>query len=1356
LEAERIAREQAETLQAATKALTATLDLQEVFELILSELRRVVPYDSATVQQVQGGRLVIIGGDGFPNLEELLGVGFDPKAKDNPNRIVVHKRTPLILEDAPTLYEEFKREPHAQAGIRSWLGVPLLFGNQLLGMISLDKREPGFYTEEHAHLALAFAAQAAIAIENARLYEEAQQRLAELTLLFDTSASTSISLDVETVLQTTARQITTVLEIEGCTIYLWDQEQDALVSLVDYSPDLDWWKPEEPGTIFTLSEYPASRQILVERRPIVIQASDPQADPAELAWMADEQVQSVLMVPMIVRDQSIGTLEIMQSVGSGKREFTSTEVALCQTLANQAATALENARLFEGERQQRRIAETLREVASVLNTSLDHEQVLNLILEQLARVMDYDNVSVMLLSGQTLEMVAHRGFRLEDLDLGLIQVTKFPHLEEVLQTRHPRIIPDTRDDPRWQHRKTSQHIRCWLGAPLVAQDRVIGLLNLGKKEAGFYTQRDAELAVAFATQAAIAIENARLFEAEREQRELAEALRDAASAVSSTLDLEQILDHILEQVDRVIPSDAVNVNLIEDGQARMVRWRGYGRFGQEIQSVALSVVDTPSLRLMQETRQAIVIPDTEKEPGWVQVPEVAWLRSYAAAPICIQEQVIGFLNVDSATPGFFNEGHVDRLGAFADQASLAIQNARLYEEARRRNRELALFNRVIAASAASQNIRTILETVCRELALVFDVPQSAAALFNTQKTEAEVVVEYLTEGRPPSLGEIIPVEDNPSSQYMLEHKAPLVVNDAQTDPRLKPIQGLMSERGTVSLLILPLLVEGEVVGTLGVDAIEPRSFSPDDVDLAQRVADQVAGALARVRLEETQRRLSAAVEQAAEGVIITQPDGTIVYVNPAFERITGYELAQVTGFGPKALQSNGPGTPLYRQAWETVTSGEVWQGQYTDTRSDGSSYTVDSTVTPVRNQSGQIVNFVATMRDVTREVQLEEQFSQAQKMEALGRLAGGIAHDFNNLLTVINLSIRMLERQLHPEDPLWKYVRRIEETGQRAAKLTKQLLSFSRREIAEPQILNLNHIVEDLSRMLQRIIGETIELVTVLAKDLWPAKVDPSQMQQVIMNLVVNARDAMPQGGKLIIETSNVTLSEAYAASHVDARSGDHVLLAISDTGEGMSDEVKGHLFEPFFTTKERGQGTGLGLPIVFGIVKQSGGHIRVYSEVGQGTTFRIYLPSTHEAGAEGAVHPIPSSASKPFRGTETILVVEDKAEVRDLAAEVLESCGYQVLVAASGAEALAVSEQYVSTIHLLLTDLVMPYMNGQELAAQLQPLRPDMRVLFMSGYADAAITQNDVLAQGAAFLSKPFSVESLAQKVRAVLDDRA
>jgi PAS domain S-box-containing protein len=403
--------------------------------------------------------------------------------------------------------------------------------------------------------------------------------------------------------------------------------------------------------------------------------------------------------------------------------------------------------------------------------------------------------------------------------------------------------------------------------------------------------------------------------------------------------------------------------------------------------------------------------------------------------------------------------------------------------------------------------------------------------------------------------------------------------------------------------------------------------------------------------------------------------------------------------------------------------------------------------------AGAIANaqlFAERKRMEEEKEEIQEQLRQSQKMEAIGRLAGGIAHDFNNLLTIIKGYSQLSLLDLKEGDPLLKNIEEIQKAGDRATTLVRQLLAFSRRQVMEMMVIDLNSLIRDLDKMLRRVIGEDIVLMTLLAEDLGRMKGDPGQIEQVIMNLAVNARDAMPTGGKLIVETVNSELDEHFVHGHLDVNPGSYVMLSVSDSGLGMKPAVRERIFEPFFTTKERGKGTGLGLSTVYGIVKQSGGHIWVYSESGHGTTFKIYFPRVDDTPEK--IKPKTGSGELP-RGSETILVVEDEKEVRSVASNVLKRQGYRVLEASNGGIAFLLCEQHSSPIHLMLTDVVMPEMNGRELAERVAGLHPEMKVLFMSGYTDDAIVQHGILEKNVRYIQKPFTVENLARKVREVLE---
>ncbi len=507
----------------------------------------------------------------------------------------------------------------------------------------------------------------------------------------------------------------------------------------------------------------------------------------------------------------------------------------------------------------------------------------------------------------------------------------------------------------------------------------------------------------------------------------------------------------------------------------------------------------------------------------------------------------------------------------------------------------------------------------------------------------------------------------------------------------------------------------------------------------------------RKKAEEERARLSLAIEQAAESIIITDTDAKILYVNPAFEKISGYGREEVMGENPRILNSGLQDKAFYRDMWDTLNRGKVWSGHFKNKRKDGSLYEEEATISPVFDPSGWLVNYVAVKRDVTYEKEIEEQLRQAQKLEAVGRLAGGIAHDFNNILTVIMLHCEASLVRLDTDDPFFQNVEEIMNAAERAASLISQLLAFSRRRIVQPEVLNLNTVVADMHEMLRRLIGEDIELLICRSPSLGNVKVEHRQMQQVIMNLAVNARDAMPRGGKLTLDTMNVDLDDAGEVGRLAFKPGSYVMLSVSDTGEGMDEVTQARIFEPFFSTKKEGEGTGLGLSTVYGIIKQGGGDICVASAPGQGSTFKIYLPRVEEPAEVSDRKDMQISFCQ---GTETILLVEDEEPLRRITREILEVSGYRVLDAGDGCEALLASQRYRGSVHLLLTDVVMPHMNGIELAKRLAPFHPEMKVLYISGYPENSHIPEIVLDAGSAFLKKPFRPEVALQKIRQLLDE--
>lgn len=715
----------------------------------------------------------------------------------------------------------------------------------------------------------------------------------------------------------------------------------------------------------------------------------------------------------------------------------------------------------------------------------------------------------------------------------------------------------------------------------------------------------------------------------------------------------------------------------------------------------------------------IVLLIRRRLPDSFSVPQLlAGLITLIASAIC-------FTRYNQVNDGFNLLGHGYKVlsDLFLYLALFVSVIREPYRALQASDARFRLLNRVTAASAASVTPEAILDTVCRELALAFEIPRAMAILVASPGARPRLVASYPELVQPP-------VEQDVAWLLMQARAARgAVLWEEQGEHQL----ALPVARGAVG---------EEIVGVMLLTSGAP--WPSEAVELAESVTRQAAEALARAQLTQAHLLLSTAQAQAGESTLITDADSIILAVNPAFERLSGYSRDEVLGKTPRILRSGTHDQTFYQAIWTTITRGEIWRGRLVNRRRDGALYTVDSTIAPLRGDSGAITHYVAVMRDVSRELQLEAQFRHAQKMEAVGRLAGGIAHDFNNLLSVINgYSDFLLEAHPDPEDPARQDIETIRQAGERAAGLTRQLLAFSRRQPLKPHVLNLNAVLIEIEKLLRRLIGEDITVVLRLEPDLWPVAVDGGQLEQVVMNLAVNARDAMPNGGILTLATSNVCQEEAPVGR------GDTVRLEVIDTGAGMNPETLEHLFEPFYTTKEPGRGTGLGLATVYGIVSQSGGLITVQSALGKGARFTIDLPRYTN------IDPLADQGDayeQPVSGAGSILLVEDEPAIRALAARVLRGQGYMVIEAADAFEAIR-RHSLGDAIDLLLTDIVLPGMSGADLATELRCRQPDLRVLRMSGYPDRA-QEND--QAGLPFLLKPFTPALLVQVVRDTLAPEA
>ncbi len=871
-------------------------------------------------------------------------------------------------------------------------------------------------------------------------------------------------------------------------------------------------------------------------------------------------------------------------------------------------------------------------------------------------------------------------------------------------------------------------------------------------------------------------DNARLLERERTRIEETRALAGIGRLLSERLDPDVVSERIAESLRSLVGGGAAVVYRLDGHSGRLEALAVSGTSNPATNWRPAREPGSGAVGLAIRERRTITTRDVLADPRMATSPELhrhleqAPDRAILAVPLLTQDRLIGVLALRNATGSVFDARAVQMAEALADQAALTLEHARLFADEERRRREAEVLAELSRTIGGTLDLETVLRRVT-EAARELCRSDGAVVGLRVPGTDA-VRLRYWTAAEYDVLADTNVRPGQGLGGRVLLERRPMRTADGPREPQGGDRYQECSRRlGISAQMAVPVLIDGRVEGLLYVDNRSARAFTDQDEAILVRLAAQAALAIRNAQLfadeqlargtaerlvralRESQERFQFVTRATNDAVWDWDLVSDAVWWNEGIRTLFGYREEQV---GPDITWWH---ELLHPEEQERVVADlraaiergdESWSAEYRCRRADGSYAQVFDRGYVLRDAEGRATRMIGAMMDITQRKQLEDELRQAQKMEAVGRLAGGVAHDFNNLLTIITGRSAILMGRLKADDPLRRSVEQIQKTADRAAGLTRQLLAFSRKQVLQRKVFALNGMVEEVSAMLRRLIGEDVELRLTLGPRAGHVNADPGPLEQALMNLAVNARDAMPRGGTLALETECLHVAAAHPDRPEALPPGPYAVLRVVDTGVGMDAPTLARIFEPFFTTKEQGKGTGLGLSMVHGVVRQHGGAIQVQSEVGRGTTFQIFLPQVEAAAEPVRVDDTPG---RETRGLETILLVEDEDDVRVLAREVLERHGYTVLEASDGLQALHRYEAGPAGIDMILTDVVMPRMSGRELVDRVRAIRPDVRVLYMSGYTEDAILRHGVLDASTVLLGKPFAPTALLAKIREVLD---
>ncbi|MBN2550115.1 MAG: GAF domain-containing protein [Anaerolineales bacterium] len=1345
LEIERRRRLEAETLHQATISLSSTLDLSNVLDKILTSLKLVVNYDSATVFLLEKGFLRAKASRGLPDPDSVLGI--DMPANDALFVRIQQTRQPLILDNVQN-----NPDFHGWGGtqqIHSWMGIPMIVQNEVTGYLTCDHHLPAVYSSRDIMLAQAFANQAATAIENARLFETERAQLLLAQTLQEVGALLTSQSGLSEVLENLLELLSHVIEYDSASIHLLDSSGKLYLAAGRGFED-----QEKARQIVQDLSSSMLHSKWVDPKLIVI--PDTYTDKRWEIYPDTNYIRSWIGAPLMVKGRFIGSLNI------DSRTAYTYNAAIGETamaFAHQAALAIENARLIEGERKQIVELEALRQASIGLTSSLELRPVLHAILRSALDLLpEAGNAHIFLYNDTAGERLTFGAALWSDgpRDTPWSIPRSDGLTYSVARSGLPIIVPDMRHHPMFSGTPES-----WVGAivglPLKISSRVIGVMNVSFQQPRQIPEADLRVLQLLGDQAAIAIQNASLFEQAAMERRHLRLLSDINREVSSSLNPDEILTRTIELTCQVLGTVVGEAFSYIPEENRLSLRAFFGRRIDSLRELDIKMnlrLDHGLAGWVAAHRQAVHLPEVEADPRWMFIPKVDDdVHSAISAPILAGDKLLGVLTVMHREAVGFTEEHLNLLKSICQEVSLALEKANLYEQVRDHAKSLE--------STVAQ--RTAELTELYQLSQEIGYPLSFEELLNLllqhlqKAVGSEVVVGCLSLDGCNSINVII---DRPAANTLVRELYSLCAETLFSDRKalsiesmpvkLLPSEGYNTQLRSIdhleAFIQAPILIGQELVGFLAIGSDQPGVFGPTHERLLNTFANQAASAIQRlsIMLTAQQRQLESLVQHLPVGVLLLDSEFRLLLANPIGRELylllnpeTSIDMGVLQHLGPFSLE-------------ELISRQGSLPTQVTLGGPPQRIIAIQIRSTSGAKETAQ-PQWVVMLSDITQEREDLARIQIQDRLATVGQLAAGIAHDFNNIMAAILVYTDLLQYDQGLSQPGQEKLAIIHHQIQRASSLIRQILDFSRKSVMEQNALDLLPLMKELDKMLARVLPETIQLNFKYEPGAYWVKGDPTRLQQIFINLALNARDAMPAGGILRFELATYRLENGKPPPLPDMPAGDWVRIRIQDTGSGISAEVSEHLYEPFFTTKPVGQGTGLGLAQVYGIVKNHDGFIGVESQVNQGTTFTIYLPALPEAHYdETHAESLPRLSSEGL----VVLIVEDDASTLQALRTFLEFRGCTVLTASNGVEALRKYDRSAESISLVISDMVMPEMGGVELFELLRAKQPDLKILLITGHPLDEKNQDFLETGNVRWLQKPFSIHDLSQAINLLLEN--